>query len=65
VFILGSGPYFAFLVLDLLDTEFARKNPNPVLLGGMLWFTFVPSIVLMIIGMVRWIDGKDDWKDWW
>ncbi len=59
IFLLGSGPYFAFLVMDLLGTAFAREHPNPVGLGCMFWFTFPPGVVLMIVGMVRWLDGKD------
>jgi hypothetical protein len=58
MFLIGSGPLLVFCVMDFFGSSFTRSNPNPVFLGILATFTFLPSIALMLIGFGRWLEGK-------
>jgi hypothetical protein len=48
---LGSGPLFVIIAAAKLGLTH-DPNPNPVLEGMLAGFTFIPSIVLLICGIV-------------
>jgi len=52
LFVVGSGP---LLVIILMASLGATKdpNPNPVAFGILAGLTFWPSLILMIIGLVK------------
>jgi hypothetical protein len=52
LFLLGSGP---LLVIILMASLGATKdpNPNPVGFGILAGLTFWPSLILMLIGLVK------------
>ncbi len=50
IFIIGSGPLLVTMLLD--------PNSNPVGFGIMAFFTFWPSIILMIVGLVKTFKAK-------
>lgn len=52
LFVLGSGPLLTVIVLASLGMT-RDPNPNPVGFGILAFFTFWPSIILMVIGIVR------------
>jgi hypothetical protein len=52
LFILGSGPLLAVILLAGLGLT-KDPNPNPVGFGILAFFTFWPSIILMIVGVVQ------------
>jgi hypothetical protein len=58
LFCLGAVPYFGFAIMYGMGFQFALSRPNPVGLGCMLWIAGIPGIVLMIVGMGRWLGGK-------
>ena len=45
VFAIGSGPLFIWLAID--------PKANPVGPGMMAMFTFWPSILMMLVGLIR------------
>jgi len=52
IFLIGSGPLLAIIAASRLGLM-NDPNPNPVGPGILAMLTFWPSIVLMIIGLVR------------
>ena len=50
--LLGSGPLLAVILLAGLGLT-KDPNPNPVGFGILAFFTFWPSIILMIVGFVK------------
>jgi hypothetical protein len=50
--VLGSGPLLSVLVLASLGLT-KDPNPNPVGFGVIAFLTFWPSVILMIVGVVR------------
>ena len=52
LFVVGSGPLL--LTIAAADLGLTRDpNPNPVGFGILAFFTFWPSIILMVAGAVR------------
>lgn len=52
LFLLGTGPLLAVIILASLGLT-RDPNPNPVGFGILAFFTFWPSIILMVVGIVR------------
>lgn len=52
LFLLGTGPLLAVIILASLGLT-RDPNPNPIGFGILALFTFWPSIILMVIGIVR------------
>jgi hypothetical protein len=52
LFILGSGPLLAIIVMAELGLT-KDPNPNPIGPGLLAFFTFWPSIGCMVIGIFR------------
>ena len=59
LFLVGSGPLLVFELMDLLGSRFTRENPNPVLLGCMAMFSFIPSLAIMLVSIAFWLVGKE------
>lgn len=53
--ILGSGPLLLAVVIAHLHGD---PNPNPVGPGILAGFTFWPSLICLIVGLVRARSGK-------
>ncbi len=52
LFALGTGPLFAIIVAAELGLT-RDPNPNPIGAGLLAFATFWPSIILMIVGVVK------------
>jgi len=52
LFVVGSGPLLLTLTAAALGLT-RDPNPNPVGFGILAFFTFWPSIILMVVGAVR------------
>lgn len=57
IFIIGSGPLLITMLLASLGLT-SDPNPNPVGFGIMAFFTFWPSLILMIAGLVKTFKAK-------
>jgi len=57
IFIIGSGPLLITMLLASLGLT-SDPNPNPVDFGIMAFFTFWPSLILMIVGLVKTFKAK-------
>jgi hypothetical protein len=51
-FVLGSGPLLITILLANLGLT-RDPNPNPVGFGILAFFTFWPSVILIVIGIAR------------
>ena len=52
ILIIGSGPLFSvmlFAKIGILDDP----NPNPIIFGLMAMITFWPSLILILIGIIK------------
>jgi len=52
IFIVGSSPLLLvmlFAIIGILEDP----NPNPILFGIMAMFTFWPSLLLILIGVIK------------
>lgn len=52
ILIIGSGPLFfvmLFAKIGILDDQ----NPNPIIFGLMAMITFWPSLILILIGIIK------------
>ncbi|MDG1219608.1 MAG: hypothetical protein P8N08_05470 [Flavobacteriaceae bacterium] len=52
ILIIGSGPLFfvmLFAKIGILDDP----NPNPIIFGLMAMITFWPSLILILIGIIK------------
>jgi hypothetical protein len=52
LFALGSGPLLITILLASLGLT-RDPNPNPVGFGILAFFTFWPSVILIVIGIAR------------
>ena len=52
LFVIGSGPLLTVILLASLGLT-KDPNPNPVGFGILAFFTFWPSMILMIVGVIR------------
>ncbi len=52
LFVVGSGPLLIIILMAALGAT-KDPNPNPVEFGMLAGITFWPSLILMIIGLVK------------
>lgn len=52
LFVIGSGPLLTVILLASLGLT-KDPNPNPVGFGILAFFTFWPSVILMVVGVIR------------
>ena len=52
IFIVGSGPLLLFMLFVKIGL-LQDSNPNPILFGIMAMVTFWPSILLILIGVIK------------
>ena len=51
-FLVGSGPLLLFMLFVKIGL-LQESNPNPILFGIMAMVTFWPSILLILIGVIK------------
>ena len=51
--LIGTGPLFTVILLARLGLT-RDPNPNPVGLGILAFLTFLPSVLLMVLGFLTW-----------
>ena len=52
IFIVGSGPLLLVMLFSKIGL-LQDTNPNPILFGIMAMVTFWPSILLILIGVIK------------
>ena len=52
LFVIGSGPLLTVILLASLGLT-KDPNPNPIGFGILAFFTFWPSVILMVVGVIR------------
>ena len=52
IFIVGSGPLLLVMLFSKIGL-LQDSNPNPILFGIMAMVTFWPSILLILIGVIK------------
>lgn len=57
LFVLGTGPLIAIIIAAELGLT-RDPNPNPIGPGLLAFVTFWPSIILMIVGVVKKFRGS-------
>jgi Na+/proline symporter len=51
--LIGTGPLLTVILLASLGVT-RDPNPNPVGLGILAFLTFLPSVLLMVLGFLTW-----------
>src|SRR6266481_4819510 len=57
LFVLGSGPLLITILLATLGLT-RDPDPNPVGFGILAFFTFWPSVILIVIGIARTVSKR-------
>lgn len=57
LFLLGSGPLLITILLASLGLT-RDPNPNPVGFGILAFFTFWPSVILIMVGIIQTVSMK-------
>ena len=53
LFLIGTGPLLTVILLARLGLT-RDPNPNPVGFGILAFLTFLPSVLLMVLGFLTW-----------